>query len=64
MFPITDNERGMEAVRSLLDSRYAKSPSTKCIMETFEICLLRNYSRFANIYLLQLELKTHVLIPI
>ena len=64
MFPITDNERGMEAVRSLLDSTYAKSPSTECIMETFEICLLHNYSRFANIYLLQLELKTHVLIPI
>ena len=49
MFPNTDNVRGMEAVRQLLDSRSSKNPSTEWIMEGLEICLLNNYSRFANI---------------
>ena len=53
MFPNIDNVRGMEAVRSLLDSRSAKSQSTECIMEGLEIFLLHNNSRFANIHLLQ-----------
>ena len=48
----------MEAVRSLLDSRSAKNPSTKCIMERLEICLLNNNSRFANIHLLQTNAAT------
>ena len=52
MFPNIDNERGMEAVPSLLDSRSAKSPSTECIMEGLGICLLHNNSRFVNIHLL------------
>ena len=58
----------MEAVRSLLDPRSLKNPSTECIMEGLEICLLHNNSGFANIHLLQivlqLEHQTHVLIPI
>ena len=33
MFPNIDKERGMEAVRSLLDSRFSQNPSTECIME-------------------------------
>ena len=53
MFSNIDNEREMEAVRSLLDSRSSKSPSNKCMMEGLEICLLNNNSRFANIHLQQ-----------
>ena len=51
-FPNIDNERGMEAVSSLLDSRSLKHASAECIMEGFEICLLNNSLRFADIYLL------------
>ena len=50
MFPNIDNERGMEAVRSLLDSRSSKK---FIIMDRLEFCLLNNNSRFANILLLQ-----------
>ena len=41
-FPNINNERGMEAVSSLLDSRSSKNASAECIMEGFEICLLNN----------------------
>ena len=34
-------------------SSSSKNPSTECIMEGLEICLLNNNSRFANIHLLQ-----------
>ena len=58
----------MKAVPSLIDSSSLKNPSTECIMEGLEICLLHNNSGFANIHLLQivlqLEHQTHVLIPI
>ena len=50
MFPNIDNERGMEAVRSLLDSRSSKK---FIIMDRLEFCFLNNNSRFANIHLLQ-----------
>ena len=53
MFRNVDKKWGMEAVRTLLYSRSAKTPSTECIMERLEICLLQNNSRFANIHLLQ-----------
>ena len=53
MFLNIDNEKGMESVRSLLDSRSSRNPSTECIMEGLEICLLNNNSCFANIHLLQ-----------
>ena len=53
MFPNIDSERGMEAVRSLLDSRSSKNPLAERVMEGLEICLLNNNSRFANIHLLQ-----------
>ena len=33
MLPNLENEGGMEAVRSLLDSRSSKNPSTECVME-------------------------------
>ena len=49
----TNNERVMEAVRFLLNSRSLKNLSTECIMEGTKICLLNNNSCFANIHLLQ-----------
>ena len=33
MLPNIENEGGMEAVRSLLDYRSSKNPSTECVME-------------------------------
>ena len=53
MFPNIDNERGMEAVRSLLDSRSSKNSWSEYIMGEREICLLNNNSAFANIHLLK-----------
>ena len=53
MFPNIDNKKQMEAAHSLLDSRSLQSPSTECILEGLEICLLNNNSHFANIHLLQ-----------
>ena len=53
MFSNIDNEREMEALHSLLDSRSSKNPSTEYIMEGLEICLLHNNLGFANIYQLQ-----------
>ena len=41
----------MEAVCSLLYFSSSKNPSTECIMEGLEICLLNNNSRSANIHL-------------
>ena len=52
MFPNIDNQTGMEAVHSLLDSSFLKNSWTECIMEGLEICLLNNNSRFATIHLL------------
>ena len=33
MLPNLENEGGMEAARSLLDSRSSRNPSTECVME-------------------------------
>ena len=35
-----DSEREMEAVRSLLDSRSLKNPSTECVKEGLKTCFL------------------------
>ena len=37
MFPNTDNERGMDAVRSLLDPRSSKNSSSECIMGELQL---------------------------
>ena len=52
MFPTIDNERGMGAVRSLLDLKSSQNPSAECVMEGLKICFLNNNSRFSNINLL------------
>ena len=53
MFPSIDNERGIEAVKSLLNSRTINNPSTECIIEGLKLCLYNNNSVFANEHLLQ-----------
>ena len=55
MFPSIDNINGIEAVRSILDSRTTKLPPTECIIEGLEICLYNNNSKFANDNLLQVN---------
>ena len=59
MYPNINNKQEMEGVRSLLDSGTSKSPSTQCIMEGLEICLLNNNSRFADMQLLKTDGTPH-----
>ena len=44
MFPSIGNNRGVAAVKSVLDSRTNLPTSTECIIEAFEICLTNNNS--------------------
>ena len=48
MFPSIDNNRDVAAVKSALDSRTNLSPSTECIIEALEICLINNNSTFTG----------------
>ena len=53
MFPSIDNNRGVAAVKSALDSRTSLSPSIECIIEALEICLTNNNSSFVGQKLIQ-----------
>ena len=53
MFRSIDNNTGVVAVKSALDSRTNLSPSTECIIEALEICLTNNNSTFACQNLIQ-----------
>ena len=55
MYPSIDNDRGIAAVRNALETRAYKSPSTHYIIESIEICLKCNNSRFGSQNLLQLN---------
>ena len=46
MFPNSDNELGLTAVRKALNARGIKFPSTTCILEAVKICLKSNHSVF------------------
>ena len=46
MCPSIDNQRPMEAVISALEYRINKKPSTECILEGLEICLINIDSLF------------------
>ena len=48
MFPSIDNERGLIAVKSALENRIIKEPSTDCIIEALRLCLFNNNSTFAG----------------
>ena len=55
MYPSIDNKKGIEAVKSVLDMRPVKKPSTQCIIEALSICLHYNNSVFAGKHLLQVN---------
>ena len=55
MYPSTDNDRGIAAVRNALETKAYKSPSTYSIIEDLEICLKCNNSRFGSQNNLQLN---------
>lgn len=40
MYPSIDNANGIKAVKAALDKRASKTPSTSCIIEGLNICLL------------------------
>ena len=48
MFPNTDNNLGITAVRKALYSRSSKFPSTDCIAQAVEICLRVNNCHFSE----------------
>ena len=53
MFPSIDNQRGIQAVQDILNTRVIKKPSTDCVIEGLKLCLYNNNSVFANEDLLQ-----------
>ena len=55
MYPSIDDDRGIAAARNALETKVNKSPSTDCIIEGLEICLICSNSRFGSINLLQLN---------
>ena len=55
MYPSIDNENGIQAVTTFLNSRVEKEPSTQCIIEGLSLCLYNNNSKFANENLLQVN---------
>ena len=53
MFPSIDNNKRVAVVKSALDSQINLSPSTECIIEALEICLINNNSTFAGLNFVQ-----------
>jgi len=53
MFPNIDNDLGLRAVREALETRSNEVPSTDCIVEAVEICLISNNSQFNNNHFVQ-----------
>ena len=53
MFPSIDNQRGIQAVQDIPNTRAIKKPYTDCIMEGLKLCLYNNNSVFGNENLLQ-----------
>ena len=52
MYPSIDNKKGIAAVKSVLNNRLNKKPSTECVIEALRICLQNNNSVFAGEHLL------------
>ena len=48
MFPSIDNQRGMQAVQDILNTRAIKKPSTDCVIEGLKLCLYNNNSVFVT----------------
>ena len=53
MFPNIDNERGLHTLRSILNKRKIKKPSTSCITDGLRLCLYNNNSIFNNKHFIQ-----------
>ena len=53
MFPNIDNERGLHTLRSILNKRKIKKPSTSCITDGLRLCLYNNNSVFNNKHFIQ-----------
>ena len=53
MFPNIDNQRGIQAVLDILNTRAIIKPSTDCLIEGPKLCLYNNNSVFPNETLLQ-----------
>ena len=58
MFPSIDNQRGIQAVQDILNTRAIKKPSTDCVIE---LCLYNNNFVFGNENLLQTKLVHQIL---
>ena len=46
MFPNTDNNLGLSAVKNALDARDHVIPSNRCILEPVKMCIVTNHSFF------------------
>ena len=46
MFPSTDNESGIKAVKKVLNDRESKNPPTECILQALQLCVECNNSVF------------------
>ena len=53
IFPSIDNVKGVDAVRSVLNTRDSNKPSIECVLEGLQICLYNNNSIFDKNHLLQ-----------
>ena len=53
MFPNIDNERGLDTLRKVFDTRSTRKPPTECLVEALRLCLYCNNSMFNNNHLLQ-----------
>ena len=55
MFPSIDNRSGLESVKNILIANEFDMDSTQCIVETLEICLTCNNSKFNDQNFLQAD---------
>ena len=55
MFPNIDNQLGISAITTALNSRDIKTPCTECIVEAVEICLKHNNSQYDDNNFLQIH---------
>ena len=56
MFPSTDNVKGMDAVRLALNKRDSNKPSTECVLEGLENCIITILYLLKTIFYKQMEL--------
>ena len=57
MFLSTDNVKGMDAVRLVLNKRDSNKPSTECVLEGLENCIITILYLLKTIFYKQMELQ-------